>query len=299
MKRITLLFGLLLVLNACIKNNPDPSWIYIDKWELVENPDLLIGTTGLLTHNISEAWVYVNGETIGVFELPVKLPILQSGNTNIQIFPAIKNNGIAATKKVYPFLERFIVNANLVENEQLNISPVTQYYSSSKFTVIDFEGGVSGPPIEEGPSSVATSSVSSDPLIIDPLINGTKFLKVDLSSSIDEWVASTTINDNIAALDMILPVGKDVYLEIDYYNTNSVTSGIIGIASTGQTVNPNVRLNPQDESEVEWKKIYIELREVVSGLTEAEYFEFSFNAFLDGGKTSSVICIDNIKAVYF
>lgn len=298
MKRITLLFSLLLVLNSCIKNNPDPSWIYIDKWDLIDNPDHLVEETGILTQNISDAWVYVNGETIGVFELPVKLPILQSGNSNIQIFPAIKNNGISATKKIYPFMKPFIVNADLIQNEQLSISPVTQYYSSSKFYLIDFEGTVTSE-IDEGPGSLAIAAESSDPQILDPSINGNSFLKVVLNSGASEWVASTTINDNVSALDMILPKGQDVYLEIDYYNTNSVISGIIGVGASGQTVNPNVQLNPQEDTEVEWKKIYIELREVVSGMTTADYFEFSFNAILDEGKTSSVICIDNIKAVYF
>jgi len=47
------------------------------------------------------------------------------------------------------------------------------------------------------------------------------------------------------------------------------------------------------------KKIYIELREVVSGSTNAEYFEISFDALLEEGISDAEINLDNIKVVYF
>ena len=63
--------------------------------------------------------------------------------------------------------------------------------------------------------------------------------------------------------------------------------------------NPLVRLNKQFESEVQWKKIYIDLREVVSGSTSAQYFEFTLNSILPEGVNSAEINIDNVKAVHF
>ena len=294
MKKIVLFFGLFLALTSCIKNNPDPSWIYIEKWQLIENPDL-IGIAGVPTHNITNAWVYVNGETIGVFELPVKIPVLISGSAKIQITPAILNNGISATKKIYPFLEPFILQTELIQNETLVINPTTQYFSSVKFNIENFEGA--SYVVTEGPSSTVIANTSNDPLILDPSINELKFLRLDLSTSNDRWIASTEFN--LSSINMPLPKGKEVYLELDYYNTNQVTSGLIGISSTNQTNNPNVRLNPQNDNEVRWKKIYIDLGEVVSGMTTADYYEFSFDALLDDGASSGFICLDNIKAVYF
>tara|TARA_R110002072_G_scaffold100188_1_gene220569 strand:+ start:1943 stop:2827 length:885 start_codon:yes stop_codon:yes gene_type:complete len=294
MKNSFLLIGILFLLSSCIKNNPDPSWISIEEWSLVANP-ALSSEEKVLTHNITDAWVFVNGETIGVFELPINIPVLVSGNANIQVFPAVLNNGISATKKIYPFLEPHVVQADLVQNETLNIFPVTMYSSSTKFNIEDFEGASNV--VTEGPSSNVIANTSTDPLILDPAINETKFLKVDINSSNDRWIASTKFN--LSSINMPLPKGQEVYLEIDYYNTNQVTSGLIGISATNQVNNPNVRLNPQDLSEIKWKKIYIDLREVVSGLVSADYFEFSFDALLDDGQSSGIVCLDNMKAVYF
>ena len=78
-----------------------------------------------------------------------------------------------------------------------------------------------------------------------------------------------------------------------------INSVNISLSSTDGINNPLVTLNRQFESEVEWKKIYIELREVVSGSTSAQYFEFTLDALLPNGVNSGQINIDNFKAVYF
>ncbi|HIP32005.1 MAG TPA: hypothetical protein EYG86_04515 [Crocinitomicaceae bacterium] len=295
MKTIILFIVLLFTLSSCIKNNPEPSWIQIDEWQLLENPNNQVGLTGVLTENISDAWVYVNGETIGVFELPVKLPLLVSGDAKIQIFPAVKNNGISATKKIYPFLEPYVINTNLVQSEVFDIAPTTMYFTGVKFNFENFQGPNNV--VVDGPSSLASSGKTNDPAILDPVVNEGEFLKIQLNTTNNIWIASTTFN--LGNLNMPLPKGKEVYLELDYYNTNRVTSGLIGISVNGSTDNPNVQLNPQKDSEVRWKKIYIDLREVVSGMVDADYFEFTFQGQLDDGASSGVICLDNIKAVYF
>jgi len=292
--KILFLFGLIFLLSSCVKNNDDPSWIEISEWQLIKNPNEQY-PSGVLTSNLTDAWVYVNNEIVGVFELPCKIPVLVNGNAEIKVYPAIKNNGISATKKIYPFMEAFTVNTTLVKNEVFHIDPITQYYETTRFTFENFEDPTAK--LEDGPTSPANWQLSYDASILDPAINGTKFCKIVLSSSAESWVASTTFNNG--ALNMPLPSGKEVYLEIDYYNTNRVTSGLLGIGSNGITDNPNVQMNPQDPSSVKWKKIYIELREVVSGMTNADYFEFSFQALIDDGDTDGIICIDNIKAVYF
>ena len=294
MNKILFLFGLSLLFSSCIKNNDDPSWIEISEWTLIKNPNEQY-PSGVLTSSLTDAWVYVNNDLVGVFELPVKIPVLESGSSQIKVYPAILNNGISATKKIYPFLEPLTINTTLVQNEVFHIDPITQYYSSTKFTIESFEDPTIK--LEDGPTSPANLQVVSDASIIDPAINELKFCKVVLSSSAESWVASTTFNNG--ALNMPLPSGTEVYLEIDYYNTNRFTSGLLGISTSGITDNPNVQLNPQEPYDVHWKKIYIELREVVSGMTTADYFEFSFQALIDDGATDGIICIDNIKAVYF
>lgn len=296
MKSLFSVVIVIMLFSGCIKNNPDPSWIEIGVWNLQENPNSL-NETGVLTSNITDAWVYMDGDVIGVFELPVKLPIIKDGSHTFIIYPAVLNNGISATKKIYPFLEPHTVTLDLIKNETYSIAPVTQYYSGVKFWIEDFEDPTFD--IADGTSTLATiQRISSDP-ILDPFINEGGFGRISLDATNNFWIGSTIANNN-GTLNMNLPKGQEVYLEIDYHNTNRLTTGVLAIGSDGAAVdNTNIRLNPQDDGSVKWKKIYIDLREVVSASTSASYFEFSFQSFLDDGDSEGEVNIDNIKAVYF
>jgi hypothetical protein len=286
MKQLLHLLFVGLLASSCIKNNPDPAWLEVTKWSLVANPNSE-NQTGELTHNFSEAWVYIDDKIVGVFEVPFKIPILQSGNVNIKIYPAIKNNGIAATKKIYPFVEVFEVNANLVQNQTLTLNPITRYVSVTKFWIEDFEDPAVK--IITDPNSQTALSQGSDPLILE---YGNNYGEVNLNLTDSTWVAFTEQLPYIQ-------IGKEVYLEIDYYNTNALITGLIAISPSSVINNQNVQLNPQDPASVKWKKIYIDLKEVVSNSSAQSDFRISFQALIDSGDNEGKIVLDNIKVVSF
>lgn len=300
MRSLIFLCGLSLVLSSCIKNNPDPVWIEVNEWTLEANPELGLDE-GVLTHNITDAWLYVDNKLIGVFQVPFKVPVISSGNKEIKIFPTIRNNGISATKKIYPFLEEFIVQADLIQNEVFTINPVTRYRSGMQFQIFDFEDA--SLQIQEGSESTAIMQIvdeTDDPTIFDADVNGGiggHWGQVILNETNNKYVASSSFQGS-GSMDMTLPIGEEVYLEIDYYLTESLTTGLIIVTSGGTTENPMIRINEQDPDNIEWKKIYIDLREVVSAYQDAQYFEFSFNAELEG-TSNAKINIDNVKAVHF
>jgi len=288
MKTIFVLFTLFLLFSGCVKNNPDPAWLEINTFTLVNNPSGNVA--GELTQNFTDAWVYVDSKLMGVFELPVKIPVLMEGVKKVQIFPTIRNNGISATKKIYPYTSAYEVEVDLVKNATITLNPVTQYFSNVKFTILDFEDANLG--FEDSPSSLANITASNDPSVIQSF-NGNSFGRVTLTEAMNTWISATNLDENLPRN------GAEVYLEMDYYTTNDFVTGVLGINSDGVAENPNVQINAQDESTVQWKKIYIELKTIVSGSTSADYFEHSFEAILGEGKTSTQINIDNIKVVYF
>ncbi len=281
-----------LMLNSCIKNNPDPSWIEITPWTLVANSNSQY-PTGELTHSFSDAWVYVNDELIGVFQVSdtVKIPVLKSGAVNIKIYPAIRNNGVSATKKTYPFVERYEINTTLVQNQTLQINPVTRYSPTVRFAIEDFED----PAIKlvNDPNSATQMSQGNDPAILKW---GNYYGFVNLNQADTTWIAYTNFE---SVNEANLPRGQEVYLEIDYYNTNNVVTGLLWISTSSIKNNTNYQLNDQDPSTVKWKKIYIDLKELVSNAPAGNYFEQSFSAMLDVGDTEGLIVIDNIKVVHF
>jgi hypothetical protein len=216
---------------------------------------------------------------------------LKSGAVNIKIYPAIRNNGVSATKKIYPFVERFEINTTLVQNQTLQINPVTRYSSMVRFAIEDFEDPAIK--IVNDPNSATQMSQGNDPAILQW---GNFYGFVNLNQTDTTWIAYTNFE---SVNEANLPRGKEVYLEIDYYNTNNVVTGLLWISSTSIKNNTNYQLNDQDPSAVKWKKIYIDLKELVSNAPAGNYFEQSFQAMLDVGDTEGLIVIDNIKVVHF
>lgn len=287
--KLTLIIGFFLViLTSCVKNNPKPAWLKIEKWQLVANP-LLSGAEGELNHNFSQAFVYVDNKIVGVFELPIKIPIMLEGDKEIVIFPAIINNGIALQgKMIYPFCESYKTTINLVKGETVNLTPVTRYSSITQFSFVeDFESA----------SIKFTTDVNSNATInqvphTDPGKTG-YCGHIALNQTDSLWTGTT--HDG-----MQLPKqGAEVFLEIEYKNTNDILTGVLAITLPGTVkTHPYIRLNKQTGTPV-WKKTYINLKEIVSYSTDADYFEQFLQMIIDPSATSTDVYIDNIKVIHF
>ena len=283
---LLLIFISVLLFQGCIKNNPDPSWIEISKWTVQTNPNPSVNLGDMSLSNFTDAWVMIDGKLIGVFELPVKIPVLISGNAKIEIYPAVKNNGISATKKIYPYMDPYEMDVELVQNQTVSLSPVTQYNSFTKAYIEDFEDLIDK--IEDAPNQSNSLVIGSDPAIS----NSDAYGWVHLDEANPTWTGYTNFPLN-------LPRGAEVYLEIDYRNTSALVTGLISISSEGTKNNPNIQLNAQEPGSDVWKKIYIDLREIISASPSDAYFEISLQCDLPAGLTEADIYIDNIRVVHF
>jgi hypothetical protein len=77
-------------------------------------------------------------------------------------------------------------------------------------------------------------------------------------------------------------------------------TGLIFVNTDGTTNNNlNIKVNQQENSTVKWKKIYIDLRELIANSPQGSNFLQSFQASIDSGKSTAEIRLDNIKLVYF
>ena len=289
--RFFILFLLALpVLSGCVKNNPDPIWLQIDEWTLESNP-ASVNDPGALTHNFSDVWVYVDNKVIGVFELPCKIPVLASGeNILIQLYPTIRNNGISATKKIYPFVENYEVTMDLVAGQTYHFSPTTRYYAETNFWIEDFES--SSFKINTNNSISNASIVKENSVAIS---QWGSYGHIALTNTDSLWVGLT------ATENLNLPKsGAEVYLEINYYNTNSLLTGVLSYINGTGTDNPYISLNAQSTSDVHWKKIYIDLKEIISNTYTSDYYKIYLRALKTVDDTPSTdVYIDNIKLLYF
>lgn len=291
MKYLSILFGGLFILSSCVKNNPEPVWLELNKWTLEVNPTAS-DDAGQLTQNLSDAWVYVDNKLIGCFELPCKIPVLTSGqNIRVQIYPAIRNNGIAATKKIYPFVEPIDVAIDLEAGQTYTPDMKTRYYNNTKFWIEDFSSP-SSIELDESDDAISTAVFElgdDDNYALNP---GNDYGHIIFTTT-------NALYEAQSIEEFILPgSGAEVYLEIDYRNTNSLLTGLVQYGDTYK-VHPNISLNGQDPSEWKWKKIYIDMKEIASYATNVDFFKLYFKGQIDEGKSASDIYIDNIKVVHF
>lgn len=282
---VVLSFGL----SGCVKNNPLPVWLEINQWTLNSNPNS-VNDPGALTHNFSDVWVYVDGKVIGVFEVPCKIPVLASGNCKVLLYPAIKNNGLASAKKIYPFAEPFETTLQLTEGETYVFNPVTRYDTNTKFWIEDFESNS---------IKIEKETVNSSPGLNLQIQNNPSegnwgyYGHLSLNTTDSLWIGVMPA--------LVLPKsGAEVYLEFDYKNTSSILTGMIELQLGGGTQDHGgYTAIRQKLEELQWKRIYIDLKDVVSntpnGITYRQYLKMR----LDSGLSSSDVYIDNIKVIHF
>ncbi|MGB0933478.1 MAG: hypothetical protein ACPGU5_04300 [Lishizhenia sp.] len=275
----------LFVFNQCAKEVETPLWVTIDTWDLEDNP--FATGQGEMTSNITEAWVNVNNKVIGVFELPIKIPIIgEPGDFEFILIPGVKNNGINATKIRYPFMEQYTQTISLTKTDTAYLKPTTRYYENLTFFVEDFEDPLNIK-IETDPISNCNLVTSNDPSVV---AYGNYCGHIPLNNTDSLFSGYTNAN---GGLD--LPTGTDVFLEIDYHNTNTLLTTVLGITSNGVDEEPHIQLNAQENPV--WKKIYIDLKEIVS-FQSADTYQVGFTAILNELGTEKDIYIDNVKVIY-
>ncbi len=274
---------------GCKQEDITPSWLKINEFELITNET----SQGPNSHAITDVWVFIDGQALGVFELPAKLPVLDEGEHDFVIFPGIKNNGISATKIRYPFYKTFDITETLVKNDTLELFPVTSYKENVEVAYLeDFEdAGIS---LLKGPSSDTDIVFVNKDDFPELVVYGDKCGRIQLGNMDSLYTGIT--NDM-----MNLPKAQDVALEIDYRNNNSLAMGVLARFPDGSTNqhNPLVIMNPQERGKEVWKKIYIDLKEDISFEITATDFEIYFLGVLDEGNPDADIYIDNIKVVHF
>lgn len=287
MKKIAFILSSFLVvifLAGCSKKDKIPAYLKISSFDIVANPNLG-GNEGELTSNITDVWVYLDGQALGVFQLPAEIPVLAEGEHDITLIPGVNNNGISSTKERYVLLENYEKTVNFTPYETTEVNPYTFYKTGLEFIIEDFEGATNA--FQEFDVSPATMSNSSAEAIY-----GNACGKVVLNETDSAWNAKSNWNAN-------LPKGREVYLEIDYAIQSGVLISTEAGNSTGTNQSPYVELRKSEATNVPWKKIYVDLEENVSFEINATFYNIILTSILPEDDDEAIVLIDNVKLVYF
>ncbi len=276
---------ILLMFWSCERENPEPGtpvFIKVDSFDF----SAAYGTQGTERQKIVDTWIFADGANVGVFELPVTVPVLKEGRGELRIEAGILINGIASTRINNPFFEPVIISDFLFEpDSMISLTPATTYRSTTIFKWLeDFEA----PSI-----SLDTTNLGSTAGIVR--VSGQEAYEGSYSGLI-------VLNDErqtfeAATFDAFeLPVtGQPILLEMNYKNNHKFAVGIIA-QSTSQIIKSDIIiLNPSEE----WNKIYINFTDKVRQSNAAIDFKVLIRSYVEEGEIEEArIYLDNLKLMH-
>ncbi len=289
-----IIVGILFSITSCdIVNPEEPIPAYLVIPEFILNTEL--ATEGTNSHKITEAHIFVANELIGVFTLPATVPVLAEGVQEVQIFPAIRPNGLGDITEIYPFYRRYQTTVDFVPGNIETIIPVTEYSDNVKFF---FEPQES---FEDGTFAFAID-IDGDPATTIELTNQEVF--EGNGSGIIELEKADAQMELGSNLITELPTATSAatFLELNYKTEASFLVGIIGYDSQGRIIYSLIDkgVNPRDD----WNKIYFDFTEEMIDLVSVEdqlagWRLVIVSDLFEEEADQANIFLDNIKLVQF
>ena len=297
---------IILVLFSCKKfkgSQEIPAYLHIEPWTFTTNYIIY----GAATEAITDAWVYVDGDLLGCYEIQshddgmyVRVPVLEKDSHKLQIYPGVKLNGIASTRIQYPFYKPYVITRTLTPGKIDTISPSTVYYSidstSMRFkreAMEDFED-INNIKLDSTPNSktkIRQISHRNNPNAwLDPYdtINHYRSGRVQLTDSINIFEIASKELRNLPT------VGNYVLLELDYKCDNNFLVGMY--IHTSQSGVMDKELYYLKATDI-WKKVYLNFSPTVTENFNADYVKFYFRGYQGEADTTNFY-FDNLKLIY-
>lgn len=269
--------------NIINRDEPVPAYLYIEPFTFSCD----VGTQGYPSEKITDAWVYVNGRIIGVYELPAEVPVLEKGMTDLIISPGIKENGISGNGVIYPFYKAYSLSADLEPDVTDSIHPSTVYATGLDFIYLErFETGNS---FDAMTGSDAGLDITTNPADV---FEGLRSGAATLYSSIDTLLIHTDNN-------YVLPqAGGTVFLEMDYKtNINFEIWLTAYTTSYGNIASYALTVTPKDT----WNKIYINLTPKLDFFQpySPNDYKLEIRAYKPSSTDTARLFFDNFKMISF
>ena len=272
---------LALGLSSCKKFSSQqvPAYIHIESIP-VECDYYIYGAN---TSRITDAWVYVDDQIIGCYELPATFPILEKGPHKVSVYGGIQENGRGSARGPYPFYKPAIYrDLNLVEDSIINLTPVLTYYPINEGVQVgwmeDFETANSLLPMPQSDTVVESVGYAADNHIWfkDPCSyrSGRIVLPPD---SLDFFVASSD------EMDFYSNYVDYCLLEMDYNCNDTFFVGVQYYMDYYLETLPLVKVTPTDKTHDKpqrWNKIYINIGPFMNKYSTASYFKVYFTSNL-------------------
>lgn len=219
-----------------------PSYVRINDITLQINNGVIEGSG---SEKITDAWLYIDGQLIGAYEMPVSIPVLNEGTHNILVLAGIKQNGLSTLRAIYPNYRGWASTITLTRGQVVTVNPVVDYYPATNFVwMCDFDGAGTNIDDQFGPWPGRLEEISGAGAF--EIESGYVTLDADTTDFYAQTSQPYTFNGSY-----------DVYLEMNYSCNQPFVVGIYNIVN-GEYI-------PWCEmlASTSWNKIYIRLNDAL------------------------------------
>lgn len=269
--------------NIINPSEPVPTYVRVDSFSFIGNSSL-----GTSSHKITAVSAYLDGQSLGVFDLPITIPVIMDKKSKLQLTPVIDYNGFSGVPYVYPFYTSYIIDTLMpAPGKTINLLPTTGYNTGTIAALnIDFENIIPFQPYNQG---IDTPIM----YVTDPsqVFEGSRSGIVYLTANKDSSVNFSNQEFSAAAL-------KETFLEINYKSTIPFTVGLFTITPKDNATHSAYLAGFYPSSK--WNKVYIDLKNFTSTYSGGK-FTIVLRAIKEEehrGKDGYVL-FDNIKVVTF
>lgn len=259
---------------------PVPGYVHLDSVHFTTD----YPTQGSASSGITDAWVLIDNQYYGTFEMPVTFPVLGEGTHKISIRGGIKVNGMVDNRAAYPKLTTYDTELSVKAGETSVISPTVGYSPAAIFPQIeDFDDGSMSLVNTANSTASLNITTAGDPNAFE---NNSGVVLLDDNHKIYETASSDTFT---------LPYNIPVFVELNYKNENEFTVGLYITTSGGNVFQyPLLTLRPTSY----WKKVYVNVTELGGTLPSAIAYKLYIHADKATALSTASLYFDNLKVVY-
>jgi len=282
---ITILFATFLtgVQSGCNFINPAepiPTFFSIDSFATYDSTNKV----GQSYPEVTSVFAYFNGASIGVFELPAKIPVVMDKPGELFFVPGIALNGVTSYQKGYSLYYSTKVSQGPQPGKVVQLNPTTGYRSTLQSNSLLFFEGFD--------NSSQFINLNSDTSIVPT--NEPEFVFSGARSGLISVDEAHPFSESVST-SYFAPQLKETFLELNYKNTAEFQVGVSFLLGNQNVV--SYYLVGFKSSEI-WRKAYIPLNEVMNLYPGAERIYIILKSTLPEGEQSGNVALDNIRVIH-
>ncbi len=268
-----------------------PSYIEVDEFVLVTASD-----EGTTSHKIKDAWVFIDEEFVGAYELPARIPLIANGEHNVQVYPGIYKNGVQAERVIYSFYTYFDSTYVLEPDETMYVTPEITYQDDLEWWIEDFEDPSFKWTLFTTNSD--TTMIVAKPSEYPDLFEGNAGL-IKMSSN---NVYCEMRTEEPLFNDLPKQVNNDAYMELNYKCNYPFVLGLLhnnsGLAAYDKQALITFNPTTDDNGEMQWNKTYLYIPDVTNFFQQATEFDFYISVFNNEAEDGIEVYVDNFKVIF-